>query len=149
MIARKSRIYLFTKKAFVIHVHCHVHFQPPTTVMSSITMYFKPPKKDDAHDSTLPSPHGCLSKTVPSSRIAAANKEVENVLEKGKPNTARGSYGRYLPQTKASVGLGYTVLKPLFVISRKISKLKVVDSERLEGSHCHKRGRRPKSSRGL
>ena len=68
----------------------------------SILNYFKPPRKDE-DGGTLPSPHGSLSKMVPSSRIAAANKEVEKVLENGKP-TARGSYGRYTPQTKASVG---------------------------------------------
>ena len=54
----------------------------------------------------LPEPEGHLSTIVLSSSIAAANKEVEQVLDKAdKPegNSKRGAYKHFTPEEKAQI----------------------------------------------
>jgi hypothetical protein len=66
----------------------------------SLFKYFQP-------SSTLPKPEGRLSTVVPSSSIAAANKEVKQVLDKAdKPegNLKRGAYEYFTPEEKAQIG---------------------------------------------
>ena len=66
--------------------------------------YFAPAKP------SLPKPNGPLSAVVPSSSIAAANKEVTKVLEEeldqkdATPKSARGEYERFTPEEKARIG---------------------------------------------
>ena len=81
----------------------------------SLFKYFKPLSK-----SSLPSPDGQLSRTVPSSSIAAANQEVLKLLPlptvKDSPaqsvssgTQARGTYTKFTLKQKATVG-NYAVL---------------------------------------
>ena len=74
----------------------------------SLHKYLKPASKPV---SVLPSPEGPLSHDVPSSSIAAANKRVAEVIDSKVTGTKklRGSYEKYSPVEKATVG-NYTVL---------------------------------------
>ena len=59
----------------------------------SLLKYFQP-------SSMLPEPEGRLSTVMPSSSIAAANKEVKQVLDKTdkpKKNSKRGAYEHFIP----------------------------------------------------
>ena len=66
--------------------------------------YFAPAKP------SLPKPDGPLSAVVPSSSIAAANKEVTKVLEEeldqkdATPKSAHGEYEHFTPEEKARIG---------------------------------------------
>lgn len=62
-------------------------------------MYFQP-------SSTLPKPEGRLSTIVPSSSIAATNKEVKQILDKAnKPegNSKHGAYEHFTLEEKAHI----------------------------------------------
>ena len=52
-------------------------------------------------DHQLPSPHGSLSSSIPSSAIASANREVQSILEKSKKG---GPYQRYTSNERARIG---------------------------------------------
>jgi len=52
----------------------------------------------------LPSPDGPLSHEVPSTAIAAANKEVEKVVVEGSTTKKRGCYQKFTPKQKALIG---------------------------------------------
>ena len=52
----------------------------------------------------LPSPDGPLSREVPSTAISAANKEVEEVIASDSVTKKRGSYQKYTPNKKATIG---------------------------------------------
>ena len=54
-------------------------------------------------DSNMPNPCGPLSQTMPSSAVAAANKEVRDMLAKKNEKT-RGSYHKYTPTQRADIG---------------------------------------------
>ena len=69
-----------------------------SSIAMSLLKYFQP-------SSTLPKPEGRLSTVVPSSSIAAANKEVKQVLDKtDKPESKRGAYEHFTPEEKAQIG---------------------------------------------
>ena len=79
----------------------------------SLFKYFKLVSKN-----TLPSPTGNLSHTIPSSSIAAANKEVSKVLptvtehpgaQSVSSATQHGCYSNFTPKQKATIG-NYAVL---------------------------------------
>ena len=68
--------------------------------------YFKPLSR-----SSLPDPNGKLSRTIPSSSIAAANQEVSQILAAGgdkdpqsASSTTRAPYAKFTPKQKATVG---------------------------------------------
>ena len=64
----------------------------------SLLKYFQP-------SSALPKPEGRLSTVVPSSSIAAANKEVKQVLDQtDKAELKRGAYEHFTPEEKARIG---------------------------------------------
>ena len=52
----------------------------------------------------LPDPAGPLSRTIPSSSIAACNKEVEAVLENGRHSGVKGPYCKLTPSQRWEVG---------------------------------------------
>ena len=52
----------------------------------------------------LPDPAGPLSRTIPSSSIAACNKEVEAVLENGCHSGVKGPYCKLTPSQRWEVG---------------------------------------------
>ena len=56
--------------------------------------------------SSLPNPNGPLSQRMPSSSIASANKEVQDVLDRADEchsGSKRGQYARYMDEEKAKV----------------------------------------------
>ncbi len=63
----------------------------------SVLDYFKAARAS----SSLPSPHGSLSKVIPSSRILAANNEVKKVTTADNKLMQRGPYIKYSPEDKA------------------------------------------------
>ena len=65
----------------------------------SLFKYFKPLMK-----SSLPSPIGKLSGTIPSSSIAAANLEVSKVLPAVSALVTWGNYAKLTPKQKAVIG---------------------------------------------
>ena len=71
----------------------------------SIERYFK-----RLPSQQLPSPHGSLSLSVPSTAIAAANREVNRVLSRQQqdstttPKKTRGKYHSYSPEERAEIG---------------------------------------------
>ncbi len=53
----------------------------------------------------MPSPRGSLSKSIPTSAIAAANKEVKAMLAGStQPTSKRGKYHKYSPKDRAAIG---------------------------------------------
>ena len=70
--------------------------------------YFKAkPVNNSASGSSLPSPDGHLSLTVPSTSIVAASQEVVKVLVTEKSAGAskqRRTYTKYTPKQKATIG---------------------------------------------
>ena len=74
----------------------------------SLYKYFKAiPVNKPASGSSLPSPDGHLSLTVPSTSIVAANQEVVKVLATDKSASGskqRGTYTKYTPKQKATIG---------------------------------------------
>lgn len=63
----------------------------------SILSYFQTPNG-------VPNHRGPLSRTIPSSAIAAANKEVRRVIEESSKSKKRGPYKRYTPGDRAKIG---------------------------------------------
>ena len=68
---------------------------------NSILRYYKPASSSDCR---LPSPHGPLSRSIPSAAIASANREVQSILDQQSKPKKRGPYERYTPSERAKIG---------------------------------------------
>lgn len=81
--------------------------------MASLFHYFK-------RDSAVPSPHGALSSSVPTSAIDSANKLVKPLVDKCESHQAkevRGAYDVFTPEEKAKIAKCATE-----IAIRKLSK---------------------------
>ena len=69
------------------------------SIAMSLLKYFQP-------SSTLPKPEGRLSTIMPSSSIAATNKEVKQILDKADKleKMKRGTYEHFIPEENAQIG---------------------------------------------
>ena len=87
---------------------CHENIRLENLFAMSLYKYFKAiPVNKPASGSSLPSPDGHLSLTVPSTSIVAANQEVVKVLATDKSASGskqRGTYTKYTPKQKATIG---------------------------------------------
>ena len=71
--------------------------------------------------SALPDPKGPLAEEVDSSLIAAANKDVLDILEKPVPSKKKGSYIKVTPEEKAKIAR-YAIKNGNCAAARKFSK---------------------------
>ena len=66
----------------------------------ALLKYFK---RETSENNGLPDPSGPLTKSVPSTSIAAANLNVRSIIE-SQNRQKRGNYGKFTPEQKAMIG---------------------------------------------
>ena len=66
----------------------------------ALLKYFK---RETSENNGLPDPSGPLTKSVPSTSIAAANLNVRSIIE-SQNKQKRGNYGKFTPEQKAMIG---------------------------------------------
>ena len=87
------------------------------SIMASLYHYFK-------RDSAVPSPHGALSSSVPSSAIDSPNKLVKPLVDKCESPQAkkvRGAYDVFTPEERAKIAKCATEIGVTCAV-RKLSK---------------------------